>query len=218
MLHKYTFTFKKGDIYLEVVTDDKAYVARELEKWINSMSSTSKPTNPMNMLKETYEDTRKSLDKSYEREEVPPQKIEESPKLAPKVEVKAEEESKFNNVLSSKLDEKPSEEIIEKQEAEAKKVIASIKQVITSKEPETMLDYLMIASYYLTEFEGLERFSIKQINAKIFAFAKKPIDHALIQKAVNNGYLKVVPDYTGMADVTEYEITPEGEEYFLNEI
>jgi hypothetical protein len=187
-LYKYTFTFKKGDIFLELTTSDKDYINTEMEKWVLALSS-------------------RESDQIKPIVEKPEEKIQEDT-----------QKTEFDNVLNTKLEEEPTSEIVEKQIAEAQNVIASIKQVIEEKNPETMHDYLIVAANYLSEAEGLDRFSIKQINAKVFAFAKKPIDHALIQKAVNNGYIKIVPDYTGMADITEYALTPEGEEYYLNEI
>ncbi|MFA6989909.1 MAG: hypothetical protein WC197_07550 [Candidatus Gastranaerophilaceae bacterium] len=189
-MYKYTFTFKKDDIFLEVITSDRDYINAEMEKWVLALSSReAKPVNPLKQPEKVLEDTKKTVSKT-----------------------------EFDNVLNTKLVEEPTDKIVEKQVAEAQNVIASIKQVITEKNPETMHDYLIVAAHYLSEKEGLDRFSIKQINAKVFAFAKKPIDHSLIQKAVNNGYLQIVPDYTGLADVTEYALTSEGEAYYLNEI
>ena len=47
-------------------------------------------------------------------------------------------------------------------------------------------------------------------------FSKIPIDHSIIQQAVSKNYMEVVPDYTGMAAVTEYTITAEGIDYITN--
>jgi hypothetical protein len=211
-LYKYTFTFKKNDIFLEVTTSDRKYIDSEMEKWVYAISGKSDEINPVNMLQELYEDTKKSTKEPQKEAVAVKQKIVEETVIEP------ETKNEFDSVLITKIKEEPVNEVIEKQVAEVQKVISSIKQIISEKKPETMHDFLIVAAYYLSKFEGLDRFSIKQINAKVFAFAKKPIDHSLIQKAVNNGYIKVVPDYTGMADVTEYELTLEGEEYYINEI
>ena len=92
----------------------------------------------------------------------------------------------------------------------------TIEELIDLKNPETLLDYLVIAAYYLKEIDLLDRYSLKQINSKVIKFIQKPINHAIIQEAVENNFLEVVPDYTGMADVTEYMITSEGINYLIN--
>ena len=43
-----------------------------------------------------------------------------------------------------------------------------------------------------------------------------PVTHADIQNAIEKGFLTVVPDFTGFADVTEYSLTQAGEEYYYN--
>lgn len=96
--------------------------------------------------------------------------------------------------------------------------LKNLNNLIQLKKPDNMFDYLLIAAYYLKEGEYLDRYSLKQINSKIFAYTRKPIDHSIIQKAVAKNYIEVVPDYTGMAEVTEYVITDEGENYIINEL
>lgn len=96
--------------------------------------------------------------------------------------------------------------------------LKDLDNLIQLKKPNNMFDYLLIAAYYLKESEYRDRYSLKQINAKVFPYTKKPIDHSIIQKAVARNYVEVVPDYTGMAEVTEYVITEDGENYLLNEL
>jgi hypothetical protein len=95
---------------------------------------------------------------------------------------------------------------------------ATIAELIDLKNPQTPLDYLIITAYYLKECDLLDRYSLKQINSKIIKFIEKPLNHAIIQEAVSNDFLEVVPDYTGMANVTEYIITSEGINYLINEL
>lgn len=93
-----------------------------------------------------------------------------------------------------------------------------IEELIDLKNPQSPLDYLIIAAYFLKEYDLLDRYSLKQINSKIIKFMEKPINHSVIQEAVSNNFLEVVPDYTGMANVTEYIITSEGINYLINEL
>lgn len=145
--------------------------------------------------------------------------IAEEEKPAPsKFEI--ENEDKFQKILKEKFSSlniaekfaKPKEE--EKTES-SDVVFKSYEDIIKVKKPITMLDYLLVTSFYLKNFEMMDRYSLKQINAKAVPHAKKPIDHAVIQDAVSRRFIEVVPDYTGMAEVTEYAITQEGERVAL---
>lgn len=93
-----------------------------------------------------------------------------------------------------------------------------INSFLIDKNPQTQIDYLICAAYYLFEREKFDRFSLKQINYEVSKLGQKSVDHSVIQQAVSKKYIKVVPDFTGMADFTEYTITEEGEEYFISEL
>jgi len=140
------------------------------------------------------------------------------------IEDQQEESTKdnFSDILQKKVASLPEKvgKMISEVAAEAFKEDDSdpFKELINQKNPESMLDYLLITAHYLKEYEKLDRYSLKQINAKTVSFTKQLIDHSIIQKAVSQDYLEVVPDFTGMAGVTEYKITDDGESYVLNEL
>jgi len=90
--------------------------------------------------------------------------------------------------------------------------------LINSKNTMDKFHYLMITAYYLSEFEKLERFSLKQINAKLMHNMSEVIDHSMLQEAINQGFIELVPDLTGASEVGEYRLTPAGEEFFANKI
>jgi len=90
--------------------------------------------------------------------------------------------------------------------------------LINSKDTMDKFHYLMITAYYLSEFEKLERFSLKQINAKLMHNMSELIDHSMLQEAINQGFIELVPDLTGVAEVGEYRLTPAGEDFFANKI
>lgn len=95
---------------------------------------------------------------------------------------------------------------------------SDIDDLIYLKKPQTKLDYLLITAYYLQEKEYTDKYSLKKINSIAIAVLKEPIDHSVIHEAVAHNYFTVVPDYTGIADITEYSITKEGVDYILNEL
>lgn len=90
--------------------------------------------------------------------------------------------------------------------------------LMKSKKTQDKFHYLIITSYYLSEFEKMERFSLKQINTKLMQNLSEVIDHAMLQDAINQGLIELVPDLTGTSEVGEYTITRLGEEFFANQI
>lgn len=90
--------------------------------------------------------------------------------------------------------------------------------LINSKNTTDKFHYLMITAYYLSEFEKLERFSLKQINAKLMQNLAEVIDHTTLQEAINQNFVEVVPDLTGTSEIGEYRLTTLGEEFFANKI
>lgn len=71
-------------------------------------------------------------------------------------------------------------------------------------------DYLLLASYYLNQMEYQESFSLKRINSNLVKSGLTPVNHSTLESVLSQGYLSMVPDLTGMAEVTEYSITSEG--------
>jgi len=87
--------------------------------------------------------------------------------------------------------------------------------LINSKNTNDKFHYFIITAYYLSEFEKMERFSLKQINAKLMHNFAVIIDHSTLQEAINQNFVELVPDLTGTSEVGEYQLTHEGEEFFV---
>lgn len=115
----------------------------------------------------------------------------------------------FEKVLESSL-ENPTFEPVSRADSRFLELFNS-KQTNGNK-----LTYLIITAYYLSEFEKMERFSIKQINSKLMQNISELIDHTVLQDAINKNLIALVPDLTGVSDVAEYKITEFGEAYFVN--
>lgn len=88
--------------------------------------------------------------------------------------------------------------------------------LLQSKKTDDKFNFLIITAYYLSEFEKMERFSLKQINAKLMQNVSVVIEHPILQDAINKNLLEVIPDLTGVAEVAEYRLTRVGEEFFAN--
>jgi chemotaxis protein histidine kinase CheA len=74
-------------------------------------------------------------------------------------------------------------------------------------------DTLVIASYYLSFFEAEEKFTLKRINSLLVDSKMNPVNHSVLESSLSKKHLAMVPDMTGMADVTEYSLTNDGQEY-----
>lgn len=90
--------------------------------------------------------------------------------------------------------------------------------LVKSKNTTDKFHYLMITAYYLSEFEKADRFSLKQINAKLMQNLSEVIDHTTLQEAINQNFVELVPDLTGTSEIGEYRLTVAGEDFFANKI
>lgn len=71
-------------------------------------------------------------------------------------------------------------------------------------------DYLLLSAYYLTRIERLESFSLKKVNSLLVKSGLTPVNHSVLETVLSNGYLSMLPDLTGTAEVTEYQISKDG--------
>ena len=89
-------------------------------------------------------------------------------------------------------------------------------EMVRAKNISERIDYFIATAYYLSNVENLDRFNLKQINAKLMQNFSMVIDHGILQQAMDIGFVEIVPDYTGFAQVVEYRLTESGEGAFLN--
>lgn len=89
-------------------------------------------------------------------------------------------------------------------------------KVLRVKNVSEKLDYLIVTAYYLSEFENLSGFTLKQINAKLMENINEVIDHGILQDAKDIGYIELIPNSTNVTSGAEYRLTEAGEEAFLN--
>jgi hypothetical protein len=76
-------------------------------------------------------------------------------------------------------------------------------------------DYLLLSAYYLTRLERMDAFSLKKVNSILVKSGLTPVNHSVLETVLTNGFLNMVPDLTGTAEVTEYQISQEGLEAAL---
>lgn len=89
-------------------------------------------------------------------------------------------------------------------------------KILNVKNASSKLEYLIITAYYLSEFEKLDKFTLKLINAKLMQNIKEAVDHNILQEAIDKGLVEVLPSLPDIANSVEYRLTNAGEEAFLN--
>ena len=250
-MSRYTFTFKKDDIFVEFITEDRDVVERQFQIWvadadeyakngsvksiagktINSLTAEDKPQE----VKEEKPVEPKTQEPIVEKkEEVAPVKVEQvieepvfekASSLLKTINTIQNEQQNPEAVVSQEAPESTIEfgavleEKIENPTFEPVKAKDPIfLNLVNSKHTTDKFHYLIITAYYLSEFEKLERFSLKQINSKLMQNLSEIIDHAMLQDAINQGFIELIPDLTGIAEVGEYRLTSLGEEFFAQKI
>lgn len=108
--------------------------------------------------------------------------------------------------------ENPKVEVIEKTE-----ILTPFQAYLSAFQPQNGVDYLILTAKFLADNENIHNFSLKQLNAKIVPTTKTPLDHGTINEALNRDLISVIPNYTDVADVTEYTLTEAGEGYFVQQ-
>lgn len=216
-MYEYYFKIKKGDIEFECSTSDKQTFEEQLSDWINGVVRGDYVAHPEPNAEDKAEPKDVSEDKpqrsgfidvknlvSVNDMSVPqPDAInlfEDKPELPVQDFEQALEES-INN---------PKTEVIEKTDN-----VSDFSTYLYSYNPQSPLDYLIITAMYILNIENKELFSIKQINAKLVPLSGEPITHAVIEEAINQNLIKIVPDLTGTCEFTEYTLTQDGEGYFV---
>lgn len=238
-MSQYTFTFKKDDITVGFTTSDKTAVAKQFQIWVNAASEYAQvhPAKASKIVVPQVRAEEKKIVSEKAAESFVENKQEQTLIAEEPKEVVFEQASSLLKTINTiqnqaveeiKVEEKPAEtadfdavleKSIENPTFEPSKVKDQVfLNLINSKNTMDKFHYLMITAYYLSEFEKMERFSIKQINAKLMNNLSEVIDHTMLQEAINQGFIELIPDLTGTSDIGEYRLTPVGEDFFANKI
>lgn len=248
---KYTFTFKKDDVFVDFSTTDRDVVERQFQIWVDDASAYTQALGP----KKTKE---KPATKSVEKKEkaavsAPAEEIQEIKKVKEVVEKPVEEVAETPQVQPEETGEVFDQastllktiNTIQSEEAEPQKEVEpevpdfekvlensmenpnfepvktrdiNFLELINSKNTQDKFHYFIITAYYLLEQENLDRFSLKQINAKLMQNLSIIVDHTVLQDALNAGFVELVPDLTESSEASEYKLTEKGENFFHKEI
>ncbi len=292
---KYTFTFKKDDIFLEYITTDKESMERQFQIWVTCASvwaynqekiekglmSAPLPKAETPVIKEEIEEKVKeekidSVEEPEIREEATELIIEnpeqseidrESQRIIQEYKAEMEAEARKKETEAKKEEFKQDvEKVVAKEEAVKEELsglydkpatindiqltqpeegsqslennidfdaflqksmsnpTTNVKEkqddrflkVIKVKNITEKLDYLIVTAYYLSEFERLDRFTLRLVNAKLMENMHEVVDNSVLQEAIDKGLVECLPNYTNIPSAMEYRLTEAGEEAFLN--
>lgn len=243
---RYTFTFKKDDIFVEFTTEDMEVVERQFQIWVADADdyarhNKTKPraekteefqpitepkseiANPVSYNEEKPVEQEEKVIEASTEEKQETQSFDQASNLLKTINSIQNEQDSSAEIVEETSAPTNFEDILEKSienptfEPDKTKDQVFL-NLIRSKNTTDKFHYLLITSYYLSEFEKLERFSLKQINAKLMQNLSEVIDSSALQEALVQNLLELVPDLTGISEVAEYRLTPAGEEFFANKI
>lgn len=214
-MHEYYFKIKKADIEFEFSTTDKITFEQQLSDWINGIVRGDYVEAPPN--ESVDESVGESADEQPQRSGFIDIKNLTSINdiAAPSFDIEIEKVEapplvNFETTLEEAV-QNPKTEVVEKTDA-----ISDFEGYLTSHNPQNAVDNLIITAKYILGVENKERFTIKQINAKLVPSGFTPVDHSIIENAISQSLVKLIPDLTGTSDFTEYTLTDEGENYFID--
>ncbi len=238
MTDTYSIIVKKNDVTVELSSYNKTLVLVEFRKWLIALNETDKDK----VIEVTQELKEKAIDK---KKKIKAALINNKEKLVKQGKIKSKEEKikdkkeklakiknavlkdketkegkselDFNKVLQKKIKDKAVSKVVEKKESELKNVYVQMKKIIDEKHLTTQEDFILAAAYCLTQYEGINRFDLTQLNIKAMPFLFAEIDKKELESVIEKGYLKILPDFTGTSENEEYELSERGEKYFLNE-
>ena len=189
-----------------IIQEYKAEMEAEARKKENDAKKEEFKQNVEKFI-EKDEQVQEELSNLYNKVET----IKDIEEIQPKEEQVSEAESLISDFdsLLQKTMAKPINTVKEKRDERFLKVV-KVKN-ITEK-----IDFLIVTAYYLSEFERLDRFTLKLVNAKLMENMHEIVDSSVLQEAIDKGLVECLPNYTNIPSAMEYRLTEAGEEAFLN--
>ena len=226
---KYTIVFRKGKIELTLTTDDKTFVERQLSLIISQASNAKKVIQTQSQPQEQdtqYIDEAKSITTTENIHQPVFEHIKEEEKQAV-VQIEKEyiipqtidiatvkpvtinsiqnpepvSEPNFDNILNTEMNYSREETPVLKDE----KFI----NYVEGKAALEKIDFLVITAQYLAQYENMNTFNLKHINAKLMQNFTLIVDHSVLQSAIAKEYITRIQE--GSDEISaEYMLTEKG--------
>jgi len=136
------------------------------------------------------------------------------PAMAEPIEA-AEAVDDFDAIMNSVMQDLDAEELPETalgaEDSLPMESISSLSDLCQHASADSTDEFLLLAAYYLTTFEQQNTFTLKQLNSSLVKSGKSPVNHGVLEVALQQGVLDMVPDLNGTAEVSEYRLTDQGD-------
>ena len=223
-MYEYYFKIKKGDIEFECSTNDKITFEEKLSDWINGIVQGRCDTS-MSAENNNDDSSQKSENSLNDKNQLQRSGFIDVKNLVSINDMAAPQfntsfirqenteevsDKNFEETLAESI-QNPKTEVVEKKDS-----LSDFEGYLNSYNPQNDTDRLIVTAKYILNIENQERFSIKQLNSKLVPSTGKPIDHSMIESALEQNLIRIVPDLTGMSEFTEYTLTEDGEGYFVD--
>jgi hypothetical protein len=84
-------------------------------------------------------------------------------------------------------------------------------QLLKRAKSETPLELLLLGAWFLKEHEAQTTFSLRKLNHLLSSVSKPNANHTVLEVAISKHYVTLIPDLTGKATATEYQLSRAGE-------
>lgn len=234
----YTIIFRKGTIELEFTTDDKYAVEKQLDLIINQASGYSSKTQPaskpepqpeppvvkdepIEQPKEEIQPESKPIETVQpvqfhhiteeekqaiiqNAEDVIPQSLDISTVKPLTINAlqnpEPEPQPDFDKILNNEMGHQDETPVLKDE-----KFI----QYVEGKAAIEKIDFLVVTAQYLAQYENMNTFNLKHINAKLMQNFTIIVDHTVLQSAISREYITRIQE--GSDDVSsEYMLTEKG--------
>jgi len=230
----YTLVLRKGKIELELTTDDKEAIEKQLSLVITGASKVVSNNNVSEQVKTEPIKQDDPIPEVLNNEEptVTENQIEEPLKdlnndISEKSETKYEDiiatgisvtpynpvtinslqnpeppkEPNFDDILNNEMGQDNTSAPITKDD--------NFVNYVESKSAIEKLDFLVVTAQYLAQYENMNTFNLKHINAKLMQNFTLIVDHSVLQSAISREYITRIQE--GIDDTTtEYMLTEKG--------
>ncbi len=250
----YTIVLRKGDIELELTTDDKSAVEKQLDLIIHQASNKPKPKtfeefSQQNINTESHTENAEptqNFDTNMVNEEIPqqehrtPEEVQVQPVVFEHISQEEQQtvvnqpENIINeNIIPQNIDIGPVKPItinsLQNPEPEPQPDFDKILnnemstqtdtppidkderfiQYVEGKSALDKLDFLVITAQYLAQYENMNTFNLKHINAKLMQNFTIIVDHSILQSAIAREFITQI--HQSNDDVSsEYMLTEKG--------
>jgi hypothetical protein len=89
--------------------------------------------------------------------------------------------------------------------------ITSFSQLLKATAPDTPMDFLLLGTFFLKQTEQTNAFSLRQLNQLLSSVSKPNANHTVLELALSNHFITMIPDLTGLATATQYQLSKRGE-------